>query len=288
MKINRPFEREDCPIVYLVSTPIGNRDDITLRALKVFKEADIIACEDTRNTASLLKYYEIEYKELVSLYAQIEKKEAERLVKRVKEENLKLAYCSDAGMPGISDPGALLVKECYLQGVAVTIIPGPSASLSALVLSSIDSADFSFYGFLPTKDGQEKAFLDKLKDREETLIFYESPKRIVKTLSIMRDVFSKDREVSLIRELTKIHEEVINGSLDELCSNALIEKGECVIVVSGCKDRSIDIEDVKEEIIERYKRGESISYLSKEIASEHSISKNQVYKLALDITSKEE
>ena len=230
---NNPYQDETKGILTLVSTPIGNRDDITLRALNALKEADIIACEDTRNTSLLVSGYGIKNKKYVSLYAQTEARDAKALVEQIKKENLKVCYCSDAGMPGISDPGAILVQACHEENVPVTLLPGPTASLSALVLSGIDSADFSFYGFLPTKAGQIKTMLTSLKDRKETLIFYESPKRIIKTLSYMKDVFSGNREAALIRELTKIHEEVIHGTLDELTSSPLEERGESVIIIKG-------------------------------------------------------
>lgn len=281
---NNPYLKEEGPLVGLVATPIGNIEDITLRAINFLKKADIIACEDTRNTSLLLSRLDIKPKKLVSLYAQIELKESKRILQEVKEKKLTLAYCSDAGMPGISDPGALLVKTCYEENVPVTILPGPTASLSALVLSGIDSADFSFYGFLPTKTSQIKSFLSSLKDRKETLIFYESPKRIVSTLNIMKEVFSENRTVSLIRELTKIHEEVITGTLKELNENEMIEKGECIIIVEGNKeDTSLSEEAIILLIKEKIKEGKSISSLSKEIASEYNLSKNYIYKLGLDI-----
>lgn len=280
---NRPYENEDSGLVALVTTPIGNRDDITLRALNFLKEADIIACEDTRNTSLLLSYYGIKNKKYVSLYAQTEAKEAHALVLSVKKNKQKLAYCSDAGMPGISDPGAILVQACHKENVPVTLLPGPTASLSALVLSGIDSADFSFYGFLPTKAGQIKTMLTSLKDRKETLIFYESPKRIIKTLSYMKDVFSGNREAALIRELTKIHEEVIHGTLDELTSSPLEERGECVIIIKGADEEEIKLDDTAlKKIIKQYKKdGYSISDLSKEIATKYSLKKSDVYQLAL-------
>lgn len=281
---NNPYLKEEGPLVGLVATPIGNIEDITLRAINFLKKADIIACEDTRNTSLLLSRLDIKPKKLLSLYAQTELKESKRILQEVKEKKLTLAYCSDAGMPGISDPGALLVKTCYEENVPVTILPGPTASLSALVLSGIDSADFSFYGFLPTKASQIKSFLSSLKDRKETLIFYESPKRIVSTLNIMKEVFSENRTVSLIRELTKIHEEVITGTLKELNENEMIEKGECIIIVEGNKeDTSLSEEAIISLIKEKLKEGKSISSLSKEIASEYNLSKNYIYKLGLDI-----
>lgn len=281
---NNPFCKENDCLVALVTTPIGNKEDITLRALNFLKEADIIACEDTRNTALLLSSYEIKAKRLVSLYAQTEAKGAVDLVREVKQKHLKLAYCSDAGMPGISDPGALLVQACYQENVPVTILPGPTASLSALVLSGIDSADFSFYGFLPTKAGQIKSMLTQLKDRKETLIFYESPKRFLKTLEIMKEVFSEEREVSLIRELTKIHEEVVHGTLKELLAAHLEERGECVIVVKGSdKKEELDEVFVLKEFKKGLQEGKSISYLSKEIAAKYNLSKNEVYKIGLTL-----
>lgn len=281
---NKPYCGENKALIALVTTPIGNREDITLRALSFLKEADIIACEDTRNTGALLSYYKIKAKRLISLYAQTEAKEAINLVKEVKEKGLKLAYCSDAGMPGISDPGALLVQACYQEQVPVTILPGPTASLSALVLSGIDTADFSFFGFLPTKVGQIKTFLNELKDRQESLIFYESPKRIVKTLNIMKEVFSNDREVSLIRELTKIHEEVIHGTLEEIVNTPIEEKGECVIIVKGStKLKEIDEKDIIQAFKKGLKEGKTLSSLSKEIAEEFHISKKEVYKIGLTL-----
>lgn len=281
---NNPYAKENTCLVALVTTPIGNREDITLRALNFLKEADIIACEDTRNTGLLLSSYGIKAKRLVSLYAQTEAKEAVNLVKEVKLKHLKLAYCSDAGMPGISDPGALLVQACYQEQVPVTLLPGPTASLSALVLSGIDSADFSFFGFLPTKVGQIKSMLTALKDRKETLIFYESPKRFLKTLQIMKEVFSEDREVSLIRELTKIHEEVVHGTLKEILESPLEERGECVIIVKGSEEKeNVDESLILNEFKKGLKEGKTISFLSKEIAQKYHLSKNEIYKIGLSL-----
>lgn len=281
---NNPYVSKEGPLVGLVSTPIGNIEDITLRAINFLKTADIIACEDTRNTGLLLSRLDIKPKKLVSLYAQTELKESKRILEEVIKGKLTLAYCSDAGMPGISDPGALLVKTCYEMNVPVTILPGPTASLSALVLSGIDSADFSFYGFLPTKNSQEKTFLEGFTKRKETLIFYESPKRIVKTLSIMKEVFGEERKVSLIRELTKIHEEVVHGSLKELTSTQLEEKGECIIIVEGNKnDEKMDDEMILKLLKKGIKEGKSVSSLSKEIAQEYNLNKNAVYKLGLTL-----
>lgn len=281
---NNPYLKKDGPLVGLVATPIGNIEDITLRALRFLKEAAIIACEDTRNTGLLLSRLNIKPKKLVSLYAQTELKESKRLLEEVIKGNLKMAYCSDAGMPGISDPGALLVKTCYEMNVPVTILPGPTASLCALVLSNMDSADFSFYGFLPTKSNQEKNFLLNLAKRKETLIFYESPKRLLKTLSIFKEVFGLERHVSVIRELTKIHEEVVYGTLKEINESSIEDKGECILIVEGSKEEaSLTEEEILSLLKKGIKEGKSLSSLSKEIASEHQLSKNDVYKLGLTL-----
>jgi 16S rRNA (cytidine1402-2'-O)-methyltransferase len=281
---NNPYDKNVKALVGLVTTPIGNRDDITLRALKFLKEADIVACEDTRNTGLLLSGYDIKPKRLVSLYAQTELKEAKKLVEEVKKNNLKLAYCSDAGMPGISDPGALLVQACYEEGVAVTILPGPTASLSALVISGIDSADFTFYGFLPTKAGQIKGMLEELKTRKESLIFYESPKRLVKTIGYMATVFGGERKVSIIRELTKIHEEVVHGTLEELIAAPLEERGECVIIVEGFKgSEEVDTDSLEKELKLGLKEGKPLASLSKELALKYKVSKKEVYNLGLEL-----
>lgn len=281
---NNPYSKKEGPLVGLVSTPIGNIEDITLRAINFLKNADIIACEDTRNTGLLLSRLGIKPKKLISLYAQTELKESKRILAEVIKGKFTLAYCSDAGMPGISDPGALLVKTCYEMNVPVTILPGPTASLCALVLSGMDSADFSFFGFLPTKQSQIKSFLSDLTKRKETLIFYESPKRLLKTLSIMREVFGEDRKVSVIRELTKIHEEVISSSLKELTESEIEDRGECILVVEGYQDSDEpDEEEIKKFIKEGLKEGKTLSSLSKEIALKYKVSKNLVYKIGLSI-----
>lgn len=283
---NSPYDHPEGPLVSLVATPIGNIKDITLRALDAFKEADVIACEDTRNTGLLLSRLGIKPKKLVSLYAQTEAKNAKLLVEEAKKKNWKVCYCSDAGMPGISDPGALLVQACQEQGVPSTILPGPSASLSALVLSGIDSADFSFYGFLPTKAGQEKTMLSKLVDREETLIFYESPKRVYKTLAVLEEVFGPKREVALVRELSKIHEEVVHGTMEELVKNITEEvKGECVILVKGSslKEEQAPEEDVLSLLKKGMKEKIPLTQLAKDVSKKTGRKKSDVYSLALTL-----
>lgn len=282
MRRSKPYEREKEGIVYLVSTPIGNLDDITYRAVGILGKSDIVACEDTRNTALLLKHYGIHTPKLVSLYSQIEDKEGERLVREVKDKRLILSFCSDAGMPGISDPGSLLVRKCHDLDVPVSILPGPNAALSALVLSGLDTADFAFFGFLPPKKAAQKAFLKTLVDRKETLLFYESPKRIQQTLDTMREAFG-NRNVAILRELSKIHEEGIYGTLEEMSSLGEV-KGECVIVVDGAKESALDEKTIRKEIRELLASGNSVKDISKELSQKHGLKKSEVYSLALTLS----
>ncbi len=270
--------------IALVSTPIGNLADITYRAVEYLRNADVIACEDTRNTSILLNHYQIKPKKLISLYAQTEAKNSISLVDEVKEKKLKLAYCSDAGMPGISDPGSLLIKEAIKQNVQVTVLPGPNAALSALVLSGLDTADFSFYGFLPTKSGNIKTILNRLKENQETLIFYESPNRVISTLHIMKEIFGNDRQFALVRELTKIYEEVIRGTLGEVDELIKEVRGECVIIVDGYHgEKEIDEHLLKKEISRLLKEGKPLKECAKELSLKYNLKKNQIYKLGLDI-----
>jgi len=282
---NSPYLDNEAPLIALVTTPIGNIKDITYRAVEFLRDADIVACEDTRNTGLLLSRYQIKPKKLVPLYAQTELKNAKNLVQEVKKNKLKLAYCSDAGMPGISDPGALLVQAAYEEDVRVTVLPGATASLSALVISGIDSADFSFYGFLPTKAGAITTLLSSLVERKESLIFYESPKRVIKTLQKMKEVFGEDREATLVRELTKIHEETIKGTLGELADITTEIKGECVIIVKGSSEKEVvDDKVIVKDIRKGLKEGESLSSLSKKLALKYNIGKNYIYKLGLTVS----
>ena len=276
MKINKSYLSTSKSKVYIVPTPIGNLDDITLRALKVLKEVDIIACEDTRVTSKLLNHYEINNKRLVSLYSQKEEDTSIKLLMEIKKNNLSLAYVSDAGTPGISDPGSLLIHNCFLNDIPFSVLPGPCALITGLVSSNIDTADFSFYGFLPTKINQLESFLTNLKYNKETLVFYESPLRIIKTLNVMKEVFGKDRNISLIRELTKIHEEIVNGTIEEIINANLINKGEYIIVVEGNKNKNNSY-DIDELIKEELKNNISTSDIAKKIHDLTGISKKIIY-----------
>ncbi|MEM7372656.1 MAG: 16S rRNA (cytidine(1402)-2'-O)-methyltransferase [Bacteroidota bacterium] len=221
------------PKITLVPTPIGNLEDITLRALKVLKEADLIAAEDTRTSGILLKHYDIDTPK-VALHQHNEHNRVPQLITQIQEEDLHLAVISDAGSPGISDPGFLLVREAIKQGIEVSALPGPTACIPALLNSGFPCDRFVFEGFLPIKKGRQTR-MRSLEDESRTMIFYESPHRLHKTLRQFIDVFGEERAVSVSRELTKIYEEQIRGSLAEVAehfSQGKI-KGEIVIVLAG-------------------------------------------------------
>ena len=219
-------------VLYVVATPIGNLDDITLRALEVLKSVDVIAAEDTRHSGNLLKHFEIR-KPLVSYHEHNEAMRAAELVERLAAgENV--ALITDAGMPGLSDPGARLIRKCIEQGLAYTIVPGVSAILTALVGSGLAADSFCFRGFLPVKSGQRERELRAAMEREATTIFFESPYRILKTLAACSELMP-ERQLCVARELTKKFEEFRRGTASELRAHyeAHPAKGEITLVVDG-------------------------------------------------------
>ena len=271
------------PLLYLVATPIGNLKEISKRALEVFSESDIIAAEDTRNTYFLLANYGIK-KEFFSLREHNELEASEHLINFIKQGK-KVAYVSDAGYPGISDPGYLLVQTAIKNDINVSVVSGSSAFLTALVASGLETEHFYFFGFLSKKGNEGKSSLEELKDRRETLIFYESPHHIKKTLELLLEVFG-NRKAVIARELTKLNEEYIRGSLEEL--NQIDEatlKGEMVVLVEGNQSNSDDISD--ERIIERIKYYLNYKIDKKTaielVKNELNVGKNRVYKLAMDL-----
>lgn len=220
--------------LYIVPTPIGNLEDITLRALRILREVDFILAEDTRTTGNLLKHYDI-VKKLVPHHQFNEHKAIENVIERLKE-GATAALVSDAGTPAISDPGYLLVRECIKEGIRVECLPGPTAFVPALVNSGIAADHFIFEGFLPHKKGRHTR-LTELSGEERTLIFYESPHRLVKALAQLAEYMGEERYACVSRELSKLFEENARGSLKELIAHfeKKTVKGEIVIVVEGKK-----------------------------------------------------
>jgi len=219
-------------MLYLVPTPIGNLKDFTFRAVDILKEVDFILCEDTRTSSKLLQHYNI-LKPLTPYHQHNEHKVVDHLVQQL-QAGKKIALITDAGTPGISDPAFLLVRACKKAGVTVTSLPGATAFVPALVNSGIPTNSFCFEGFIPLKKGR-KTLMEKLANEERTMVFYESPMRLVKTLELFATYFGGDRQAAVSRELTKLFEENITNTLDNLIlhfSNKQV-KGEIVIVVEG-------------------------------------------------------
>lgn len=220
--------------LYLVPTPVGNLEDITLRALRILKEADLVLAEDTRTSGMLLKHYEIK-NQLVSHHKFNEHQTADAFAARMAAGEV-MALVSDAGTPGISDPGFMLVRACAARGVTVQCLPGATAFVPALVSSALPCDRFCFEGFLPQKKGRATR-LQALAAEERTMIFYESPYRVVKTLAQFIEVFGPDRRCSACREISKLHEESVRGTLAEVLAHftECEPRGEFVLVVEGCE-----------------------------------------------------
>lgn len=277
MKRNKSFTDKK-PLLYLVATPIGNLKEFSSRAIETINECDVVAAEDTRNAFDLLNKFGIK-KELYSLREHNEKEASQHVVDLIKNGK-KVVYMSDAGYPGISDPGNLLVKEMIANDIAVSTISGSSAFINALVASGLSSKHFYFYGFLSPKDNEAKEEISALKDFRNTLIFYEAPHRIIRTINLLKDGLG-NREVCLARELTKINEEYIRGSLDELSS---IEedtlKGEMVIIVDGNKEETmINDEEITSRVDYFVKLGLSQKDAISVVSEEFKINKNYIKKL---------
>jgi 16S rRNA (cytidine1402-2'-O)-methyltransferase len=241
---NLSADRPLAPGLYLVATPIGNLEDITLRALRVLRSVDRIACEDTRQTAKLLHHFGIQTP-TVSYHLHNENSRAGELIEALKAGG-RVAVVSDAGMPGIADPGATIAAEAIAAGVAVYPIPGANAALSALIASGLPSENFAFHGFLPSKEGQRRTVLESLRgvmtpDAPATHIFYETPHRIVDALADVVAVFGREQRIALARELTKLHEEFLRGTAAEVLASLSMRpsvRGEMVLLIDGSVIRS--------------------------------------------------
>jgi 16S rRNA (cytidine1402-2'-O)-methyltransferase len=269
-------------VLYIVATPIGNLEDITLRAIRVLKECDLIACEDTRQTQKLLNHYGIE-KKTVSYHEHNELTRAAELVKDL-EEGLQIAVVSDAGMPGISDPGYRLVSLAVRHHVPVVPIPGASAFVAALAASGLPTDSFRFSGFLPAKSGQRRTLLEEIKRSPRTQVFYEAPHRIVETLEDVVAVLGGSRPVVVAREVTKIHEEFLRGHADEVLEQLKAReavKGEMVLMIA----RAPEVVDAEPSmtIAARVRELQSQEKLDekdalKRAAKEFGVSKSEAYR----------
>ncbi len=265
--------------LYLIATPIGNLGDLSPRALEILESADLVAAEDTRVTGSLLKKLGLS-KKLISYYEHNASMRSNLLLRHL-ENGETVALVSDAGTPAISDPGEDIVKRCIQQGIDVIPVPGACAFVCALTVSGFSTRRFTFVGFLSAKQGDRKKELTDLKHNTETLIFYEAPHRLLKTLSDMAEIFGADRRVSVSREITKKFEEHIRGTLEEVLSHFAEHpvKGEFVIVAEGGKKAEADLNHLTlEEHLEYYlNRGNSKKESIKLVARDRNLPKREVY-----------
>lgn len=272
--------------LYLVATPIGNLEDITIRALNILKEVDLIAAEDTRHTLGLLNHFEIS-KPLISYYKETEKIKSPILVEKLLNGK-NIALVSDAGTPGISDPGEEIVKEAIKNDIKIVPIPGACAFVNALIPSGMNTREFSFIGFLSANKKEKKDKLEELKYETKTLIFYEAPHKLSNTLEVMLEILG-DRNVVLARELTKIHEEFIRGKISTIIEQIVDTKGEFVIIVEGNniskKDKEIlDLNELTLEEHYKYYENTGISKkeIIKKIAKDRNVNKNEIYQYFID------
>jgi 16S rRNA (cytidine1402-2'-O)-methyltransferase len=277
--------------LFLVPTPIGNLEDITMRALRILSEVDRIASEDTRNTLKLLNHFQIK-KPQISLHGHNVKERIPQLLAMLKAGE-KIAQVSDAGMPLVSDPGYELVKACLQENIPVISLPGATAGITALIASGLLPQPFFFYGFLPRKKKDQLTTLDALKEREETQIFYESPFRVKETLANILEIYG-NRDLVLCRELTKLYEEYLRGTcaevLEELESNSI--KGEICLLVSGCLNKKEEVAvwqdfSVKEHVEKLLPKNENNAKAAiKEVAKLRGMKKQEVYAAYHEIEKK--
>lgn len=266
--------------LYIVATPIGNLEDITLRAINILKDVDIIAAEDTRHTLKLLNHLEIS-KPLISYHRHNEDIKTEILITKLKEGN-NIALVSDAGTPAISDPGEEVVKEAIKNNIEVIPIPGACAAITAIIGSGMNTKEFTFIGFLPLNKKLRKEKLNEIENSKNTLIVYEAPHKLMNTLKDLKGILN-NRKIVLARELTKIHEEFIRGNVEELLEKLDSQKGECILIIEGNKD----IDDMKEDLFANMKLEDHYEYyrnkglnkkeIIKQIAKDKNVNKNEIY-----------
>ena len=268
-------------ILYVVATPIGNLEDITYRAINILKSVDIIAAEDTRHTLKLLNYYEIS-KHLISYHRHNEEIKSGELIKELKEGK-DIALVSDAGTPGICDPGEVVIRKCIEEEIKVVPVPGACAFVNALISSGLNTDTFLFLGFLPLNKKNRKQKLEQIKESTQTTIIYEAPHKLQSTLKDLEE-FVSDRNVVLARELTKIHEEFIRGNIKEIIEKSKDVKGEMIILIEGKPE--ITLEEKQQEFknmsLEEHfsfyeKQGFDKKDIIKKIAKDRGVPKNEIY-----------
>ena len=265
--------------LYIVATPIGNLDDITLRAIKTLQEADLIAAEDTRHTLKLLNHLEIS-KPMISYHRHNEETKSNVLIEKL-QEGQNIALVSDAGTPGICDPGEEVIKKCIELGINIVPIPGACAMINSLICSGIDTKEFTFLGFLPLNKKLRKKKLEEIEKENKTIIIYEAPHKLETTLKDLQKVLTQDRKVTLAREITKIHEEFIRGNIDEIIQKAENLKGEIVLIIEGNKEveeeKSLNNLTIEEHYKFYEKKGLSKKDIIKKVAKDRNMNKNDVY-----------
>ncbi|MDY6953923.1 MAG: 16S rRNA (cytidine(1402)-2'-O)-methyltransferase [Thermodesulfobacteriota bacterium] len=271
--------------LFVVATPIGNMEDITLRAIRTLREVDVIAAEDTRHSRKLLSHYDIATP-LVSYHDHNKEKRTPELLKRL-QGGTSIALVTDAGTPSISDPGHYLVREAIAQSLPVVPIPGASALIAALSVSGLATDSFVFVGFVPRKSAKRKQWLNELRQEPRSLILYESPKRLLGLMQEILDVMG-DRQTTIARELTKLHEEILRGPLSQLLkemSQREPVKGECTLLVAGCeKKREIDLGALRDRLrLLAQENGLTLSHMVKEVAKEWDLPRKVVYEEALKL-----
>ena len=277
-------------MLYIVPTPIGNLKDITLRALEVLKECDIVAAEDTRQTLKLLNHFEIK-KSLISYHKFNEQNKSEDIISLLKEGK-NVAVVSDAGTPGVSDPGSVIVKKCIDENIKFEVLPGATAITTAVVYSGLDTTKFTFRGFIPRENKERKPMIEELSSYTDTLVFYEAPHRLLDTLSFLKENLG-NRKIAVCRELTKLHEEIFRGTLEESINYFEINKprGEFVLVVEGKQMEQIEEEKrmvweglTIEEHIKMYMDQEIPKKEAiKKVAKDRNLPKNEVYKFSTEL-----
>jgi 16S rRNA (cytidine1402-2'-O)-methyltransferase len=270
--------------LYIVSTPIGNLEDITLRALSILKEVDVVAAEDTHRSLKLLNHYGIS-KPLVSYWREKEKVKAEKILERL-HSGQSVALISDAGTPGISDPGIVLIQKAIKEEISVISIPGPSALIAVLSVSGLSTEKFTFIGFLPPRKTARQKRLEELSLEDRTIIFYEAPHRIIETLMDMNKIFA-ERKAVVAKEITKVHEQVFRGTISEILKKLEKTKiaGEYVIIIEGrIQTGKLPDEVILSEVRSLMKKGVSRKEAVKKIADEYGLSKKELYDRSLNET----